>query len=97
MFAHDSLNNNLPSSLTGQLMAVDTMHSTRSASYKQLVIPTVRTNTYGTLRIKSKSTKESNTINLHFHEKTLHMKNRAFCKEFITKFLIDSIRCKCLF
>ena len=71
LFAHNSLNNNLPSLLIGQLMAVNTVLSTRSASYKQQVIPTVRTNTYGTLSSKSKSAKEWNTINLHFHGKTL--------------------------
>ena len=88
LFAHDSLNNNLPSSLMGKLSFVDTVHNTRNETYIQLNRPRSRTILYGSKSIKSKSVDIWNFINkLAYHEK-LHEKSRSICKKIVTKFLI---------
>ena len=89
LYAHDSLKNNLPSSLTGQLRLVDSIHNTRSEKYYQLNRPTKRTILYGSKSIKSRSVDVWNFINCLSHEEKLHEKSRQVCKEIVTKFLID--------
>ena len=89
LFAHDSLKNNLPSSLTGELSLVDTIHSTRSESYYQLDRPSKRTIIYGSKSIKSRSIDIWNFINRISHQEKLHEKTRPVCKQIVTKFLID--------
>ena len=88
LFAHDSVNNNLPSSITGQLSLVNTVHNTRNEMYYQLDRPKSRTILYGTNSIKSKSVDIWNFINLQFYQENLHEKSRPFCKKLVTKFLI---------
>ena len=55
LFAHDSLNNRLPSSISGQMFLVDTNHNLRNETYLQLNRPSSKTITYGSKSIKSKS------------------------------------------
>ena len=55
LFSHDSLNDNLPSSLTGQLSFVNTVNNTRNEMYYQLDRFRTKTILYGTNSIKSKS------------------------------------------
>ena len=88
LFAHDSVNNNLPSSITGQLSLVNTVHNTINEMYYQLDRPKSRTILYGTNSIKSKSVDIWNFINLQFYQENLHEKSRPFCKKLVTKFLI---------
>ena len=89
LFAHDSLNNNLPSSLTGQLSFVDTIHNLRNESYFQLNRPDSKTILYGSRSIRSKSVDIWNFINMQFYVKKLHEKSRSVCKKIVTNFLID--------
>ena len=89
LFAHDSLNNNLPSSLMGKLSLVDTVHNTRNETYIQLNRPRSKTILYGSKSIKSKSVDIWNFINKLVHHEKLHEKSRSICKGFVTKFLID--------
>ena len=89
LFAHDSMKNNLPTSLSGQLSLVDTIQNTRSENYYQLNRPTKRTITYGSKSIKSRSIDIWNFINrLSFQDK-LNEKTRPACKKFVTEFLIN--------
>ena len=89
LFAHDSMKNNLPTSLSGQLSLVDTIQNTRSENYYQLNRPTKRTITYGSKSIKSRSIDIWNFINrLSFQDK-LNEKTRPACKKFVPEFLIN--------
>ena len=89
LFAHDSLNNNLPSSLSGQLSFVYSINNTRNEMFLQL--DRLRSNTilYGSNSIKSKSVDVWNFINKQFYLDKLHEKSRLYCKRFVKKFLID--------
>ena len=89
LFAHDSLKNNLPSSLIGQLSLVNTVNNTRSEMYYQLDRLRTKTILYGTNSIKSKSIDVWNFINKLFHVEKLHEKSRPYCKKFVKKYLID--------
>ena len=89
LFAHDSLNNNLPSSLIGRLSLVNTVNNTRNEMYHQLDRIRTRTILYGTNSIKSKSVEVWNFINEHLHLEKLHEKSRLSCKKIVTKFLIN--------
>ena len=89
LFAHDSLNNNLPSSLIGRLSLVNTVNNTRNEMYHQLDRIRTRTILYGTNSIKSKSVEVWNFINEHLHLEKLHEKSRLSCKKRVTKFLIN--------
>ena len=89
LFAYDNLKNNLPSSLKDSLSTVDMVHThkTRSVTYKQYKLPSVRTQIYGVNSIK-KSVNFWNYINKHFHFKQLHSKKRSFCKSYVTRFIL---------
>ena len=89
LFAHDSLKDKLPSSITGQLSFVNTIINTRSEMYYQLNRLRTKTILYGTNSIKSKSVDVWNFINKLFHLEKLHDKSRSSCKNFVTQFLID--------
>ena len=89
IFAHDSLNNNLPHSLNGKLSLVATTHNTRNESYLQLNRPCSKTIVYGSLSIRSKSVDIWNYINKHSYQEKLSEKSRSSCKTFVKKFLID--------
>ena len=91
LFAYDNLKNNLPSSLRDSLTIVDSVHKyeTRSVTYKQFKVPSVRTQIYGVNSIKSKSVNFWNYINKHFHYEQLDSEKRSFCKSFVTKFIIN--------
>ena len=90
LFAHDSLCNNLPSTLCGLLQMKVTNYNLRNNDFCQLVKPFSRTITYGSLSIKSKSVDIWNYINLKNYRSTnyikLYDKSRAF---FIRSVLID--------
>ena len=89
LFAYDSLKNNLPSSLTGKLSYVDTIHDTRNEMYFQLNRPNSKTILYGSTSIRSKSVDIWNYINKSTHKEKLNEKSRFCCKLFVKKFLID--------
>ena len=89
LFAHDSLNNILPSPLTGQLSLVDSDHNTRNETWLQLNRPRTKTINYGSKSIKSKSIDIWNFINKDSYQEKLHTKSRSICKKFVKKFLID--------
>ena len=77
LFAHDSLNNKLPSILTGQLSLVDTNHNLRNETYLQLNRPISKTITYGSKSIKSKSVDIWNFINIHSYNVKLYEKSKS--------------------
>ena len=89
LFAHDSLKNNLPPSLSGKLSLVDTVNNTLNEMYYQLDKLTTRTILYGTNSIKSKSVDNWNFINNHLYHEKLHEKSRLSFKEIVKKFLIS--------
>ena len=89
LFAHDSLKNNLPSALTGQLSLVDSVHNTRNETYCQLNRPRNKTILCAFKSIKSRSADIWNFINRHSYHEKLYEKSRSACKKFVTKFLID--------
>ena len=89
VFAHDSIKSNLPSSLLGQLLFVDTVHNTRNEDYFQLHKPPNKTVLYGTNSIKSKSVDIWNTINRTYYPVKLHEKSRPICKSFVKNFFIS--------
>ena len=89
LFAHDSVRDNLPLSLSVRLTFVSTRYNTRSETYLQL--DKIRTNTilYGSNSIKSKSLDIWNFINKLFFKENLHVKSRFSCKKLVTNFLIS--------
>ena len=89
LFAHDSLNNKLPNSISHQLFFVDTIYNLRNETYFQLKRPSSKTITYGVRSIKSKSVDIWNFVNKHFFKEKLHEKSRTVCKKIVKKFLID--------
>ena len=89
LFAHDSLNNNLPSAIRGQLSLVTTGMNTRNEMYQQLDRIRTKTIIYGTNSIKSRSVDVWNFINEIFYLLKLHEKSRSLCKKIVIKFLID--------
>ena len=89
LYAHRSLSNQLPSSLSGQLLLVDTVHNLRSKAFLQLKRPSSKTIIYGSKSIKSRSVDIWNYINKFFYKENLHNKSRNVCKKIITKFLLD--------
>ena len=84
-----SLNDNLPSSLTGQLSFVNTVNNTRNEMYYQLDRFRTKTILYGANSVKSKSVDVWNYINVLFPKEKLHEKSKLSCKKFVTKFLIE--------
>ena len=89
LFAHDNLKNNIPSSLSGGLSLVDTVHNTRNETNYQLDRPRSKTILYGSKSIKSRSVDIWNFINNLSHQDKLYEKSRAVCKKLVTEFLID--------
>ena len=89
LFAHDSLRNNLPSTLAGQLTLVKTHNNTRNNKYHQLNRISTNTIIYGTNSIKSKSVDVWNFINKDYFHLNLHQKSRYSCKKFMSNFLFD--------
>ena len=81
LFAHDSLKNNLPSSLNGQLTLVDTIHNSRNETYFQLNRPRTKTILYGSKSIKSKSVDIWNYINKHSNHEKLLEKSGSVSKQ----------------
>ena len=88
LFAHDSLNHNLPSSLTGKFSLVATSQNTRSELYLQLNRPSSKTIVYGSQSIRSRSVDIWNYINKHSYQEKLGEKSKSSCKMFVKKFLI---------
>ena len=90
MFIHDSLDNNLPSSLSDKVTLVSTVHYTRNEDYEQLDIPTTRTITYGSNNITSRSVHSWNDISRLMPNIKFRHESKAFCKKMVTKFMYDS-------
>ena len=89
LFAHDSLLGNLPSPLCGKLSFVNTVNNTRNQTYFQLDRTRTKTILYGSNSIKSKSIDVWNFINKLFYQEKLHQPTRKYCKNFVTKFLME--------
>jgi len=91
IFAHDSLNKRLPSTLNRLFTFVDTerVHNTRNDTLFQVNRLQSRTVLYGSNSIKSKSIDIWNYFNLHFKEKKLYLKSRSICKNFVTKVMMN--------
>ena len=88
LYAHDSLRENLPTSISGQLSLVNTVNNTRSETHIQLNRFRTKTIIYGSNSIKSKSIDVWNYINTKYYTEKLHEKSRSVCKKFVKKFLI---------
>jgi len=91
LFAYDSLNTRLPSTLNRLFTFVDTdrVHNTRTEILFQLNRLQTRTVLYGSNSIKSKSIDIWNYFNLHFKEKQFYLKSRSVCKKTVTKIMMD--------
>ena len=89
LFAHDSLNNNLPSSIKGQVSMVSTVRISRSTMLNQLNRIRTKTILYGTNSIKSKSVDVWNFVNEKHSHLKLHQQSRTSCKKIVSKFLLD--------
>ena len=90
MFAHDSINNQLPLTLcnTFTLLLNTHSHLTRTAQNFNVALPIIRTSTYGLNSITSQAASEWNFFMNHFNQ--LHNKSRSSSKALITKFFLDS-------
>ena len=89
LYAHDSLRENLPTSLSGKLSFVNTIFNTRSKMFFQLDRQRTKTILYGTNSIKSKSVEVWNRINKLLHHEKLYERSRIYCKKIVTQLLID--------
>ena len=91
LFAHDSLNKRLPTTLNRlfTFVDVDRTHNTRTENLFQLKRLQNRTVLYGSNSIKSKSIDVWNHFNLHYKEKNLYIKSKSICKHFITKVMMS--------
>ena len=90
LFAHDSINRNLPLPLLDdRITFVQTSGNTRDERLNQLV--NFRTNTvlYGTRSIKSRAVRAWNEINIDLHSLKLQNCSRSICKDRVFKYLID--------
>ena len=89
LFAHDSINRNLPTPLLDNKFAfVQTTGNTRAERLNQLV--NFRTNTilYGTNSIKAKAVKAWNDINVELYHLKLQHGSKAVCKQRIFEHLL---------
>ena len=75
LFVYDSLNNNLPSAISGQLRYMETSYNTRNQTYHQLSRYKSRTVLYGSRSIKSKSIDLWNFILKKYHKDKFHEKS----------------------
>ena len=89
LFAYDSIKNNLPASIGGQLSRVETERNPRTVIFYKLSRIVTKTILYGTNCIKSKSVDVCNFINEKLYNLKLHQKSRTLCKINVTKFLLD--------
>ena len=90
LFAHDSINRNLPTPLLDdRITFVHTSGNTRDERLNQLV--NFRTNTilYGTRSIKSRAVRAWNEINVDLHTMKLQYCSRSICKDRVYKYLIN--------
>ena len=72
-----------------KLSFVNTVNNTRNQTYFQLDRTRTKTILYGSNSIKSKSIDVWNFINKLFHQEKLHQQTRKYCKNFVTKFLME--------
>ena len=83
LLVHDSLKNNLPSSLRGKFDFAEHRHGTRNLDLNQLNRPRTKTILYGSKSIGARSIDIWNYIDLTHHQKKLQEKSRAFCKQLV--------------
>ena len=89
LFAHDSLNRNLPYPLIdNRITLVNTGHNTLGERLNHLQIFQTRTVKYGSKSIKSKAVSSWNIINNELHHLKLQDKSKATCKAYVTKLLL---------
>ena len=89
LFAHDSLNNNLPAPISNQLHLAEPNHNTRNTTTSQLQRPRTKTINYGSKSIKCKSIDVWNYIAINLNHEKLHQKSRSICKNAVQKFMIS--------
>ena len=90
LFAHDSINGNLPTPLLDdRITFVQSAGNTRGKRLNQLV--NFRTNTilYGTKSIKSRAVEAWNRINVELHDMKLQNCSKYICKDRVFKYLIS--------
>ena len=90
LFAYDSINRNLPTSLLDdRITFVQTAGNTRGERLNQLI--NFRTNTvlYGTKSIKSRAVEAWNEINVELHDMKIQNCSKSVCKDMIFKYLIS--------
>ena len=81
LYAHDTVEDNLPRSFVNTIHEVK--HIFSWIGYEKETI------LYGTNSIKSKSVDGCNLINMLFYSEKLHEKSKFSCKMFVAKFLIS--------
>ena len=92
MYIRESINGNLPSSLTDIFEPTNQLHrhNTRGASHYQLSIPKANTLVYGITCINYQSIQFWNFIVNKFPEKKLQEKMKTYCNRLVTNYLLGN-------
>ena len=92
LFAHDSLNKNLPEAFGNYFTLVSENHDhfTRAASMKHFSLPKKRTSIYGIKSIMYQSTLTWNHFINEFENDQLVSKSKHVCKKIISNHLLDA-------
>ena len=92
LLAYDKFNNNLPTDLLNKfdLISHTHFHQTRISSHFNVILPKIRTTTYGLKSITFQSSAEWNFFMNLFNMHELHNKSRSRCKSMIKKYFIES-------
>ena len=90
LFAHDSINRNLPTPLLdNRINFVNTPGNTRSERLNQLINFRTTTILYGTRSITARAVKAWNDINIDLHHLKLQNVSKSTCKNKIFQYLLD--------
>ena len=91
LFAHDCINNRLPSALNDSLKLVSNTHNyvTRSSRLNSVFLPRVRTSTFGLKSILFQSGTEWNIFINKFNHIDFSIMGRSFCKQKLIEFFLD--------
>ena len=92
LYVHDSLHSKLPTVLNNNFEPSYLKHNyqTRFSSQHQIHLYRVNTQTYGLNSIRYKAISFWNSLVNKFPDKKLQNQKRYYCKQFITKIILDS-------
>ena len=92
LYVVDNIKGNLPCVFNDILQFSRNIHTyhTRGASQYKIILPKVKTETYGIKSITYQSAHFWNYIINIFPEKKLHQQSKAVCKKFVTNTLLQN-------